>query len=402
MRTDIADPGAGHVDRQGLIEELKVVRRRGTHRLRGVDVPLLQSLAAKSGFTDRSVGSHSAVRDVLARAADSLGDGTTGAVARVLFGLEQGLHGRRPQELREKATDVVVEGTERFLTVDTFRRNYEPNVLDRLADELLGMGEPSSQPRAPQLGSEDALRRDLATVQQHLDGHAGRRIGDFGPYEMPVDGPDGPRVRVFVHAGPVEELTGVQLLVSSENTYLEPARMFFSTTLSGHLRRAAARFDEDGRIVQDVVADELRDWVHEHGRPGVPVRAGTVVRTSPGSLERSGVVRILHAAVIAPRSGVKGYDVAPDAVIRAVRRCFELARDERELAGNPTESWGIQLPLFGAGDGGLSAASSFSILWHAASAALRADPSWDVHLSTWETHETATVLEGLLDTLGRT
>lgn len=389
--------------RAELIDELKLVRRRGPDRLSDGEAPHLEALAEESGEGGR-VG----VRRVLLQTAAGL-DGTTGQVARILFGLDQGLRGRRPQELRGRAADAVVADSDRPLHVDTFRRNYEPHVLECLADELLRLeplapaqaGEPAATD-AGSAGALQALARDLERVRGYLEvSPDGRIVDDFGPYEVPTDGPTSATARVFVHAGPVEELRNVQLLVSSENTYLEPARMFFSTTLSGHLRRAAARFDADGRIVQDVVADELGRWVHEHGRPGVPVPAGTVVPTSAGSLERVGVVRILHAAVIAPRTGVKGYDVPPDAVLRAVRRCFELAAQERAAAGAQVGSWGIQLPLFGAGDGGLSAASSFSILWHAVCAALRADPTWRVHLSTWETKETATVLEGLLHSVGR-
>jgi hypothetical protein len=236
----------------------------------------------------------------------------------------------------------------------------------------------------------DELERVLRRVagMAHLDSDDTYRFGRYGPFALPFGAA---RSLIVVDLGAVEELRDVDLIVSSENTYFEPARVF-TTTLSGQLRNAAASRDASGMIIRDTIAEELAAWVQRHARPGNPVEPGVVAATSPGELARRGVRRILHAAVAVPRRGSNGYDVPETGVVRAIQRCFELARAER--ASEPSVD-SLSIPLFGAGDGGLDAEASFSRLWPALQMELRDDPTWTVHLTTWTVAETAVVLRHL-------
>ena len=101
------------------------------------------------------------------------------------------------------------------------------------------------------------------------------------------------------------------MVVAPSNTYLEPPQQY-KASVSAALRRAAAERGPDGAITGDVVLAELRSWLAEHARPGLPVRPGTIAATSacmPSS--RQGIRRIYHAAIAIPRPGTNDYDVEP-------------------------------------------------------------------------------------------
>ena len=79
-------------------------------------------------------------------------------------------------------------------------------------------------------------------------------------------------VLLTVHVAPIELVTGVDVLVSSENIYFEMSKTF-RRTVSGSLRRAGATTDSVGRITDDVIARQLASWVRTFGVPGLPVAA---------------------------------------------------------------------------------------------------------------------------------
>ena len=139
-----------------------------------------------------------------------------------------------------------------------------------------------------------------------------------------------------------------------------------------------------------MIARGLEKWLVDNGRPGGPVEPGVVAVTPPGNLGRTGVIALLHAAVAVPRTKRLGYEVSRAAVSRAVTRCFDLGREIREHQDRPVES--ISFPLFGAGHAGLKASQATSWLWTAVHRELCYDPSWRVHLTTWDVAETREVL----------
>ncbi|MFF0681415.1 alpha/beta fold hydrolase [Streptomyces tendae] len=182
----------------------------------------------------------------------------------------------------------------------------------------------------------------------------------------------------FVRGGPVEQLANVDIVVSSENTYLQMSQ-FFKASTSGSLRFAAAIRGTGGEILEDVANDHLTSWLRSHATYGHQVPEGTVAPTPSGALEDKGVRRIYHAAVVNPVSGTNDYTVNPLAVTRAVHNIFSLARRERAEVDGSLRS--ICIPLFGAGRGGMSITRSFDLIWDSLAGELEEDPSWEIHFA---------------------
>lgn len=197
-----------------------------------------------------------------------------------------------------------------------------------------------------------------------------------GPVSIPSGGGT---TQFFLHGGPVEQLKNVDVVVSSENIYLQLSQ-FFKPSTSGSLRWAAAEKSEGGQILQDVAGEHLADWLRSHGSYGLPVQEGTVAPTPSGALERRKVRRIYHAAIATPVSGTNNYRVSSQAIPRAVHNTFDLARRERKELGLPLSS--ICFPLFGAGRGEMSVLESFDLIWEPLMNELADDPTWSVHFTT--------------------
>ncbi|MDD7968429.1 alpha/beta fold hydrolase [Actinomycetospora lemnae] len=199
-------------------------------------------------------------------------------------------------------------------------------------------------------------------------------------------------VPFYVCSGPVDQVRDIDVVATSENIYMEMA-MTFKPSVSGRLRRAAARCSPSGEILDDTAADELRQWVRDNGRFGLPFTAGTVAPTSAGSLLARKVQRIYHVAIGDPIPGTDGFTVHPPSVATAVHNVFETARRERDQYGLDLRS--ILLPLFGSGLGGLRADVCFEWIWQALQTELGRDGSWSISFCTWTKAETDLVLNAI-------
>ncbi|MER7728967.1 alpha/beta fold hydrolase [Streptomyces sp. NPDC096323] len=200
-----------------------------------------------------------------------------------------------------------------------------------------------------------------------------------GPINIPTGATGGHVTPLYLHGGPVEQLRNVDIVVSSENTYLQMSQ-FFKPSTSGSLRRAAAEKSGGGQILEDVAGDHLTAWLRSHGSFGLPVSGGTVAPTPAGALSKRNVQRIYHAAIAAPISGTNNYGIDPQSIPRAVHAIFDLARQERNEQGLALSS--ICFPLFGAGRGGMSVSESFELIWEPLMSELAEDPSWSIHFTT--------------------
>ncbi|WP_346166166.1 Appr-1-p processing protein [Streptomyces javensis] len=365
-----------------LLEELKGIRRPGLPDLRSIDRPALRAAAVAGGFCDGSDDAPAGIEALLKEAVRRLGErDLLGQAAAHTFGLLPDRRGAPAHDRRKTAAAVYGVTSERF------RKHQEPQVIQQLAEAVLTVlreppplsGGPGSTGRSPGPGAGAQLPGGPGAAGQSTlarSGGSGRsgRSGQEPPLRVdsvPVDA----QSTFTLHVSPIELLRDIEVLVSSENVYLEMSKTF-RPTVSGALRLAAAVRDPAGEIVDDVLARELAAWLRAHGRPGLPIRPGTVVPTSPGSLAARGVRRIYHAAVATPLDDT--YEVRPESIARAVSACFTLARAERDRYEPALSS--ICFPLLGAGRGGLAPAVSATWLRWAIRDELVRDARWRVHL----------------------
>ncbi|MEU8874000.1 Appr-1-p processing protein [Streptomyces javensis] len=362
-----------------LLEELKGIRRPGLPDLRSIDRPALRAAAVAGGFCDGSDDAPAGIEALLKEAVRRLGErDLLGQAAAHTFGLLPDRRGAPAHDRRKTAAAVYGVTSERF------RKHQEPQVVQQLAEAVLTIlreppplsGGQGSTARSPGPGAGAQLPGGPGAAGQSTLARSGRsgRSGQEPPLRVdsvPVDA----QSTFTLHVSPIELLRDIEVLVSSENVYLEMSKTF-RPTVSGALRLAAAVRDPAGEIVDDVLARELAAWLRAHGRPGLPVRPGTVVPTSPGSLATRGVRRIYHAAVATPLDDT--YEVRPESIARAVSACFTLARAERDRYEPALSS--ICFPLLGAGRGGLAPAVSATWLRWAIRDELVRDARWRVHL----------------------
>src|ERR1700722_4493289 len=110
------------------------------------------------------------------------------------------------------------------------------------------------------------------------------------------------RVSLHVASGDISKVRNVDVIVNSENDYMQMARFFETRTVSSILRRRGARV-KNGRY-QDTIQQEL-DWqLRERGRP---VQAAEVFPTSAGGPD-SDLARVNKARAILHVAAVQAVD----------------------------------------------------------------------------------------------
>lgn len=350
-------------DVEDIVADLKVLRERGLVRLRHTDLPALRLAAGRANIGAAAAGGPGSPEALLRAAVDNIGGGSLGAAAERTFGLGRGARDRPAQDRRRSA--AMVYG----VSVERFRKHHERVVLEQVAEEILKLCGP-----APPRPAADPAEFGPAA---RLDGRAG-----------------GEQFAIVVHTEPVELVSGVDAIVVPQNIYLELPQ-HFKSSIAAAVRRAACHRGADGEVVADVIADELAAWLSKHGRPGLPVAAGTVAPTSAGAMAAQGVRRVYHAAVTTPRPGTNDYDVEPTAVAQAASRALALARAERGEFSPPLRSIGF--PLLGAGRGGLHPQTSFAWLWAAIERDFAANGPWELHFLTRRRATADVILAGLKD-----
>ncbi|HXP19640.1 MAG TPA: TIR domain-containing protein [Streptosporangiaceae bacterium] len=113
---------------------------------------------------------------------------------------------------------------------------------------------------------------------------------------------DGEQVAFHVASGDISKIRDIDIIVNSENDYMQMARFFESHTLSSVLRRRGARI-KDGRY-EDTIQQEL-DWqLRARGRP---VLASEAFATSAGGPD-SQLARVNRARVIMHVAAVQAVD----------------------------------------------------------------------------------------------
>ncbi|MEO3788435.1 hypothetical protein ABGB12_34330 [Actinocorallia sp. B10E7] len=337
-----------------LVAELRVLRERGLLHLRRLSLP---GLTAAARLHDPDAPESPAAIEALLRAAiTSLDPGQLADAASYTLGLAPGTRDWPAQDRRRRSAEIY------GVTPEHFRKGREQDVLEQIAESIMGFCEGAVRVPPPL-----APRTSI-------------------PFPDPSLHP------LTFHVGPVELLTEADVLVSSENIYLEVSKTF-GTSVSAAIRRAGAIREPSGEIVDDVIQRELSAWVQRNARPGLAVPVGTIAETSPGKLAANGVRAVYHAAVASSGASASAYTVTPDAIRLAVHNIFRLAAARRSAYTPPLSS--LCFPLFGAGRSRLSAKTSASALWRAFIAELSVDPTWALHLVTNDPDHATEVLATL-------
>jgi O-acetyl-ADP-ribose deacetylase (regulator of RNase III) len=173
---------------------------------------------------------------------------------------------------------------------------------------------------------KDWQRERITAVQEH-------------PYRLRSD----TTKLISIITGDMRDWRGIDVWVNSENTNMQMAR-FYDRSLSAVIRYEGAIKDDNGEVIDDVIAKELLALTN--GRQSAT--PGAVYVTGSGALaETHGVKRIFHAATAYGVPGT-GYQV-----INEVEQCVTTALNrmdhERYRSDNLTT---IVFPMMGTGNGG--------------------------------------------------
>ena len=161
-----------------------------------------------------------------------------------------------------------------------------------------------------------------------------------------------PELVIGIKTGEILDVKGVDVWVNSENTDMMMDRII-DKSISANIRYGGAEKDPDGTVRVDTIAHDLRRKLN--GR--VQVRLGTVLETEAGALIANGVRRIVHVAAvhgIAPGKGVRADAETITACVGNVLRHVH-AQNNRLVRKYIGTDKSILLPLFGTGEGGLTA-----------------------------------------------
>lgn len=186
---------------------------------------------------------------------------------------------------------------------------------------------------------------------------------------------------IYLATGDMLSVHNVDVMVNSENNYLQMARAFETDTISGTLRFMGSKRQAGDRILEDTVQIELDQQVEAEG--GRPLGMGQVLPTHAGHVEselqkEAGARYIFHVSTVRVRQEdiQKLQPITDDSTItQAVIRCLNQIRkinSEQGVispAGTPQHDAEIAIrdagtfapvrtivfPLFGTGHGGRSA-----------------------------------------------
>jgi len=161
------------------------------------------------------------------------------------------------------------------------------------------------------------------------------------PYELAP--PAGSACQLGIVAGRIMRARGIDIWVNSENTDMEMAR-HNDFSVSSIIRYHGSRRDASGRVVADVVAEELAAVTGDRR----PVAPGSAFVTSAGALTETNDVRwIIHVAAVFGEPG------AGFRQVRNVGACVGNALVQADrLADTDDSVRTILFPLLGAGGAG--------------------------------------------------
>ena len=192
---------------------------------------------------------------------------------------------------------------------------------------------------APKLKTEQQWRRLIEEARPEILPSAIDR-----GFALPFD----PERKITIVTGDIVELAtsqkltklGVDAIVSLENTYFQLDN-FFATSMSGKLRYLDAGKSAGGRVLQDLLREDLDEQIHARNIV-LPVVPGTVIATRTHQLAKLGVKTVFHVAGTQGILG-DGYELRDEAIDDCVRGVFDAFAEQAEERKLKT----ILLPMLG-------------------------------------------------------
>lgn len=155
-----------------------------------------------------------------------------------------------------------------------------------------------------------------------------------------------PGKSVGIATGNLAELTGVDILVNSENNQLEMDATFHQS-VSAALNAAGAKWDERGNWIEKTIDLELQAIRRDLE---LPLKPGAVVVTSPGSLRKVGVRYILHVVAVVSK---RNWGVQPATPLRLAECVTNVLSRIDELSNEKEPLKTVAFPILAAGEGGI-------------------------------------------------
>ncbi|EPX8763573.1 TPA: hypothetical protein SK283_002220 [Yersinia enterocolitica] len=107
-------------------------------------------------------------------------------------------------------------------------------------------------------------------------------------------------VNIFSYFGSIEDISDIQVIVTSENSDLELAS-FSSTSISGRVRNMASSKDDIGNIISDPLHENIVRFKNKHNKYN-DFNLGTCILSQPLKLQKHGVKCVIHAIAIKKNS----------------------------------------------------------------------------------------------------
>lgn len=197
---------------------------------------------------------------------------------------------------------------------------------------------------------DTSVEHDVARIVRELSGLVPEAAGVAEPVTEAYALGGTPRIGVV--GGDILRVRFAEAWVNSENTDLEMARTT-EFSMSGIIRYWGAERDRAGRVVRDVVADELAAVVGD-ARPAAP---GSTYVTGAGALTAShGVRHVIHVATV---RGEPGSGFRP---VHDLGRCVSAVLAEAARLGVAS----VLVPVLGTGVGRAAVAPTCRVLVGAA------------------------------------
>ncbi|MGJ3240951.1 MAG: TIR domain-containing protein [Anaerolineae bacterium] len=226
------------------------------------------------------------------------------------------------------------------------------NQIERLSDETLERQKVAYKAWQERHKITPRIRQHSAYASYHLSRHSDR-------------------CEFVLASGDATQISGFDVLINTENDYLQMARFFEMNTLSALIRWRGAEFSPGKSLKRDTVQEQINAQLRQMGIHELPVGEGFVLPTFAGNegsqLRQVGFTYIFHAATVKiNRTSRQINSLNVKANPEIVQNCLDLAQEVYDRDGailyengqvmasasDKKDIESVLFPVFGAGNGG--------------------------------------------------